>query len=352
MPLREFLEIPYDQIEEVNLAAKSDRVARKDPGQIREAPMKYLTDEKQLKALTVCFTHLEGRLHMLDYDKKFLLKSADNLTFDGSSIRGFSRQAESDLRLGIDWPAFYWLPADVFGPGKVLVFGDTTSFFNNNFVHSYELLRACLSWCGEARGYAWLNSRTAGAKLPNRVVVGHLLNSETGEVLVLVVREASRHGVDDGQPVSPDVAVVGEQPRVEMGQARRCGEQHEEQGKVRFEGDTRAGQERDRDRVGADADRTVVARDRCGVRAAQPAHIQKHRVDEQLAQEARGQATREMSLDIDVAEDIRQLRELEAAVVIDEDSHVDLLSARRDGYHERQYDTDRETPVHRSSRSP
>jgi len=72
----------------------------------------------------VCFTDLEGRLHMLDYDKKFLLGSADNLTFDGSSIRGFSAIAESDLRLAIDWAAFYWLPADVFGPGKVLVFGE------------------------------------------------------------------------------------------------------------------------------------------------------------------------------------------------------------------------------------
>ena len=61
---------------------------------------------------------------MLDYDKKYLLKSHDNLTFDGSSIRGFSAQAESDLRLAIDWPAFYWLPSDVFGPGKVLVFGE------------------------------------------------------------------------------------------------------------------------------------------------------------------------------------------------------------------------------------
>jgi glutamine synthetase len=86
--------------------------------------MKYLTDEKRIKAVTVCFADLEGRLHMLDYDKKFLLKSADNLTFDGSSIRGFSQQAESDLRLAIDWPATYWLPADVFGPGKVLVFAD------------------------------------------------------------------------------------------------------------------------------------------------------------------------------------------------------------------------------------
>ena len=123
-PLRDFLEIPYDKLEELNLQAKADRVAGKDPGKIRDARMKYLTDEKRIKAVTVCFTDLEGRFHMLDYDKKFLLKSADNLTFDGSSIRGFSRQAESDLRLQVDWPAFYQLPADVFGPGKVLVFGD------------------------------------------------------------------------------------------------------------------------------------------------------------------------------------------------------------------------------------
>jgi glutamine synthetase len=123
-PLREFLEIPYDRIEELNLAAKAERAQRKDVGAIREARMKALTDERGIKAVTICFTDLEGRLHMLDYDKKFLLKSADNLTFDGSSIRGFSRQAESDLRLGIDWPAFYWLPADVFGAGKVLVFGE------------------------------------------------------------------------------------------------------------------------------------------------------------------------------------------------------------------------------------
>ncbi|MBP1642846.1 MAG: glnA [Acidobacteria bacterium] len=123
-PLRDFLEIPYDHLEEMNLAAKSERIAGKDPGKVREARMRALTDEKRIKALTVCFTDLEGRLHMLDYDKKFLLKAADNLTFDGSSIRGFSRQAESDLRLGIDWPAFYWLPADVFGPGKVLAFGE------------------------------------------------------------------------------------------------------------------------------------------------------------------------------------------------------------------------------------
>ena len=70
------------------------------------------------------FSDLEGRLHLLDYDKKFLLGAYENLTFDGSSIRGFTAQKESDLRLGIDWSAFYWVPADVFGNGKVLVFGN------------------------------------------------------------------------------------------------------------------------------------------------------------------------------------------------------------------------------------
>ena len=123
-PLRDFLELPYDQLEELNLEAKAQRLARKPAHEVQEERMRYLADEKRIKAVTVCFSDLEGRLHMLDYDKKFLLRSADNLTFDGSSIRGFSRQAESDLRLAIDWAAFYWLPADIFGPGKVLVFGD------------------------------------------------------------------------------------------------------------------------------------------------------------------------------------------------------------------------------------
>src|SRR3954468_2050663 len=122
--LRNFLSIPYDELEEMNLKAKKQRLDRVPAHKIQEDRLKYLTDEKRIKALTVMFSDLEGRLHMLDYDKKFLLKSFDNLTFDGSSIRGFTAQRESDLRLGIDWGSFYWAPADVFGSGKVLVFGD------------------------------------------------------------------------------------------------------------------------------------------------------------------------------------------------------------------------------------
>src|SRR6266404_4373035 len=122
--LRNFLALSYDQLEELNLKAKEQRKNRTAIHKVQEERLKYLTDEKRIKAVTVLFSDLEGRLHMLDYDKKFLIKSFDNLTFDGSSIRGFTAQRESDLRLGIDWSAFYWAPADVFGPGKVLVFGE------------------------------------------------------------------------------------------------------------------------------------------------------------------------------------------------------------------------------------
>src|ERR1700751_3102136 len=122
--LRSFLTLPYEALEELNLKAKEQRKNRVPLDQIREERLKYLTDEKGIKAVTVLFSDLEGRLHMLDYDKKFIIKSWDNLTFDGSSIRGFTAQRESDLRLGIDWGAFYFAPADFFGAGKVLVFGD------------------------------------------------------------------------------------------------------------------------------------------------------------------------------------------------------------------------------------
>src|SRR3954452_12825358 len=124
--LQDRLSLPYAELEELNLHAKEQRMKRVPVDQIQEERLKYLTDEKRVKAVTLLFSDLEGRLHMLDYDKKFLVKSWDILTFDGSSIRGFTAQRESDLRLGIDWSAFYWAPADIFGPGKVLVFGEVT----------------------------------------------------------------------------------------------------------------------------------------------------------------------------------------------------------------------------------
>jgi len=97
--LRNFLAIPYDELEELNLNAKEQRQKRVSPQAVQEERLEYLSGEKRIKAVTVLFSDLEGRLHMLDYDKKFLLKSFDNLTFDGSSIRAARKRSAAWYRL-------------------------------------------------------------------------------------------------------------------------------------------------------------------------------------------------------------------------------------------------------------
>src|SRR5437879_13195546 len=101
--LRNFLTLSYDELEQLNLKAKEQRKNRVAPDKIREERLKYFADEKRIKAITVLFSDLEGRLHMLDYDKKFLITSWDNLTFDGSSIRGCPAPRERYVGLGIAW---------------------------------------------------------------------------------------------------------------------------------------------------------------------------------------------------------------------------------------------------------
>ena len=118
--LKDFLKIPYAELEQLNLQARKLTDA-KEAERVHTA---YLKKEPRIKAVTLCFCDIEGRLHMLDYDKDFLLASQANLTFDGSSIRGFSQLHESDLRLLVDWTSLTHLPSDVFGPGKVAVFAN------------------------------------------------------------------------------------------------------------------------------------------------------------------------------------------------------------------------------------
>lgn len=119
--LKNFLEIPYDILEKMNLEAlaKADTVSK---DRLEQEYREYMEKEKKLKAVTICFSDIEGRFHMLDYDKHYLLNSAKNLTFDGSSIKGYSMLHESDLRLEVDWTSIRWLPSDIFGPGKVVMF--------------------------------------------------------------------------------------------------------------------------------------------------------------------------------------------------------------------------------------
>lgn len=119
--LKSFLEIPYDELEEMNLKA-AERAKTAGAKSLEREYTAWLKKEKHIKAVTLCFSDIEGRLHMLDYDKKYLLESLGNLTFDGSSIRGFTPQHESDLRLAVDWSSIRYLPADVIGAGKVIFF--------------------------------------------------------------------------------------------------------------------------------------------------------------------------------------------------------------------------------------
>lgn len=135
--LRDFLEIPYDKLEEMNLKAK-EGADKKSPQQLEKEYTAWLEKEKRVKAVTLLFSDIEGRLHTLDYDKKFLLDSLSNLTFDGSSIRGFTPQHESDLRLEVDWSSIRFMPADVFGPGKVIFFASVCNRDRTPYISDFR----------------------------------------------------------------------------------------------------------------------------------------------------------------------------------------------------------------------
>ena len=135
--LKNFLELSYAELEALNLKAKED-AEKLSPEALQKQYTEYLTKEKRIKAVTICFSDIEGRLHMLDYDKNFLLSSLSNLTFDGSSIRGFTQQHESDLRIEVDWASIRFFPADVFGPGKVIFFATVLNRDRTPYVNDFR----------------------------------------------------------------------------------------------------------------------------------------------------------------------------------------------------------------------
>ncbi len=135
--LRNFLELPYSELEKQNLEMKKLAESGQPENVLKPKVLKYLAEQTPLKAVTIAFSDLEGKMHMLDYDKKFFLGGYENLTFDGSSVRGLSELKMSDLRLKPDWKTFRILPADIFGAGKAFMFGFVCnhdgSFFPSDF---------------------------------------------------------------------------------------------------------------------------------------------------------------------------------------------------------------------------
>lgn len=136
----DFLTISYSELEELNLDLKRQREQGKTSEEFGVELRQKISNDPAVKALTVCFSDLEGRLHMLDYNKKYVIESENNLTFDGSSIKGFSAQHMSDLRLKLDWTSFRWLPADIFGAGKVLVFADVYDQDGTPYASDYRVI--------------------------------------------------------------------------------------------------------------------------------------------------------------------------------------------------------------------
>lgn len=153
--LRDYLAINYLELEEMNVKAQIDRESGLTEKEFEDRYVKYLEKESKVKAVTICFSDIEGRLHMLDYNKKYFLDAYDNLTFDGSSIRGFSELVESDLRLSVDWSSLVWLPADIFGAGKVLMFSTIADHEGNPYESDYRsVLKILLKDLKQKEGYS------------------------------------------------------------------------------------------------------------------------------------------------------------------------------------------------------
>ncbi len=143
--LRDFLEMTYAELKTFNLEMKKEQLAGKDNIYFSKKICTFLEKTTPLKAITVAFSDLEGKLQVLDYDKDFFLDAYENLTFDGSSIAGFTELKSSDLRLGVDFGSFRILPSDIFGSGKAFVFANVLDKDGSQFESDFRgVLQNCL----------------------------------------------------------------------------------------------------------------------------------------------------------------------------------------------------------------
>lgn len=141
----DFLELSYAELEDLNMKIKNERKEGKSQDAFKEEILEILKKEKAIKAVIVCFSDMEGKFHMLDYNKTYFMNAYSNLTFDGSSIKGFANQNDSDLCLGIDWSSFRYLPADVFGTGKVLLFSNVVDRDGTPYIGDFRSNLSILS---------------------------------------------------------------------------------------------------------------------------------------------------------------------------------------------------------------
>lgn len=159
--LRDHLTLSYTELEVFNLEMKREQEngnwTEKSQQKAEKKVTKYLENEPRIKAITVAFSDIEGKLQVLDYDKKFFLNSLDNLTFDGSSIIGFTSLGSSDLRLSVDFSSFRLLPSDIFGTGKAIIFANVCDTNGEQFPSDFRgVLQNKLREIEKTEGYSFL----------------------------------------------------------------------------------------------------------------------------------------------------------------------------------------------------
>lgn len=157
--LREHLSLTYIELQKFNIEIKKEQEENKSNEYFEKKVLEFLKKEDRVKAVTVAFSDIEGKLQMLDYDKNFFISSKDNLTFDGSSIKGFTELSSSDLRIMPDFGSFRLLPSDIFGSGKVLVFANVKNVDGSQFPSDFRgILQETLKEEKEKNGYTFLTA--------------------------------------------------------------------------------------------------------------------------------------------------------------------------------------------------
>ena len=122
--LRNFLAISYEELEELNLEAKEQRrnrvAAAQDPGRAAEVSDRreaHQGGDGAVQRPRRPPAHARLRQEVPDQE----LRQPDLRRLVDPRLHGAARKRSAP---GMDWSAFYWAPADFFGAGKVLVFGE------------------------------------------------------------------------------------------------------------------------------------------------------------------------------------------------------------------------------------
>jgi len=119
----ECLDLPYSVLKKFNEQTRGELDVNKDEKYFKDRFIEFLKSEEGIQGVQVYYPSIEGRLHKFEYDRESFIDGHDFLTFDGSSIKGFSEQSDSDLQLMPIFSTGILPPAEAFGSGRFIFLG-------------------------------------------------------------------------------------------------------------------------------------------------------------------------------------------------------------------------------------